>query len=62
MSEARIVPGMAKPRGGYPHVKLAGGFGVRVGHQQPPARRHDRRGGESATERSASTSACRPGR
>ena len=26
MSEARIVPGLAKPRGRYPHVKLAGGL------------------------------------
>src|SRR5688500_7057300 len=26
MSDARTVPGMAKPRGRYPHVKLAGGL------------------------------------
>jgi 2-aminomuconate deaminase len=26
MSQARVVPGMAKPRGGYPHVKIAGGL------------------------------------
>jgi 2-aminomuconate deaminase len=26
VSEARIVPGVAKPRGRYPHVKLAGGL------------------------------------
>ena len=26
MSEARIVPGLATPRGRYPHVKLAGGL------------------------------------
>jgi 2-aminomuconate deaminase len=26
MSESRIVPGLARPRGRYPHVKLAGGL------------------------------------
>lgn len=26
MSEARVVAGMAAPRGRYPHVKVAGGF------------------------------------
>jgi 2-aminomuconate deaminase len=26
MSETRIVPGLATPRGRYPHVKLAGGL------------------------------------
>jgi 2-aminomuconate deaminase len=26
MSESRIVPGLATPRGRYPHVKLAGGL------------------------------------
>jgi 2-aminomuconate deaminase len=26
MSEAKVVPGLATPRGRYPHVKIAGGF------------------------------------
>jgi 2-aminomuconate deaminase len=26
MNETHVVPGLARPRGRYPHVKLAGGF------------------------------------
>ena len=26
MSQTKVVTGMAKPRGGYPHVKIAGGM------------------------------------
>ena len=56
---ARIVAGMAKPRGRYPHVKLAGGFAFVSGTSSRQADDTIAGAEVCAEVKSSSTSACR---